>query len=133
MLHDEFLAHAAEYHSGVLSDKERARVDRHLAGCRDCRILYGRWVTASPSTTFLEKVMARLEGLPIGRVIPENPWLRRLALWGTVAAAVFAGAAFWHPEKQWMESDALFAWSNVGASEVPHHPAAREIRERGLP
>jgi len=131
MLHERMLAKAGDYHSGVLPKGERADVERHLATCRDCRVLYGRWVGADPSDAFPEKVMARL-GLSM-EPFSESPWMRRWSLWGTVAAAVLAGAAFWHPEKQWMESDKSFAWSGRSVSAAFHAPVPKDMDPRGLP
>jgi hypothetical protein len=131
MLHEEVMSKAGDYHTGILPKAEKSAVDRHLETCRDCRLLYGRWVAVPPPMLFSERVMTRLS-LPMG-ALPEDRWLRRWALWGTVAAAVLVGAAFWHPEKQWLESDKSFAWSEHSASVAFHVPASRDASERGLP
>jgi anti-sigma factor RsiW len=131
MLHEEVLSKAEDYHSGVLPKTERSAVDRHLEMCRDCRLLYERWVLAKAPVHFQEKIMNRL-GRPL-KALPESSGLRRWSLWGTVAAAILAGAAFWHPEKQWMESDKSIAWNERSPSVDFRAPASQDASERGLP
>jgi anti-sigma factor RsiW len=131
MLHEETMAKAGDLHSGNLTKGERMEVERHLKTCRDCRLLYGRWVAMQPSDAFPEKVMTRL-GLPMENA-RQSARMRRWSLWGTVAAAVLAGAAFWHPERQWMESDKSFAWNERSASAAFRAPVPKDMDQRGLP
>ena len=92
MLHEEILSKAGDHHAGTLSKAEKSEVDRHLEACRDCRLLYGRWVAVPPPALFSNRVMTRL-GFSM-EASTEDRCLRRWAVWGTVAAAVLAGAFF---------------------------------------
>jgi hypothetical protein len=92
MLHEEVMSKAGDYHTGILPKAEKSAVDRHLETCRDCRLLYGRWVAVPPPMLFSERVMTRLS-LPMG-ALPEDRWLRRWGALGNGGGGRFGGSGF---------------------------------------
>jgi hypothetical protein len=45
------------------------------------------------------------------------------------AAAVMIIAAFWHPEKSWVDADKSFAYTDQPSqASVPYHPYPKEMR-----
>lgn len=124
MEHEHIIARAAEYHARQLAPPERAAVDAHLSGCRDCRELYGRWRLAVPPAGFLERVMADLPAAPAPSF--GERWRRNLQLGATLAAAALVVVAFWRPEQEWLDADRSFAW-NQGPDSVAgdRHPEGR--------
>ncbi len=124
MEHEHIISQAWDYHSGRLDAAERAVVEGHLRGCRDCRELYGRWRLVEPSAGFLERVMADLPAAASSPI--SESWLRRLQLWGTLAAAALVVVAFWRPEQDWLDADRSFAWYQAGDRVVgERHPGGR--------
>ena len=56
----------------------------------------------------------------------SESWLRRLQLWGTLAAAALVVVAFWRPEQDWLDADRSFAWYQAGDRVVgERHPGGR--------
>jgi len=132
MVHEAILAKVAEYRAGRLGPREKETMERHLEKCRDCRQIVGRWKLAEPPRDFAERVMESVAPVSGGRPA-ANGWLRRFPLWGTVAAAALVGAAFWHPEKQWMDLDRSFAWNERPALSAAHPCVPAAKTEMGLP
>ncbi len=114
MNHEEVLFKAGEYRSGLLPAREREAIDRHLAGCRECRGLVARWKKAEPPAGFLDAVMA---DLPKADAPRRDEW-SRWQLWGTLAAMVLIGLVFWRPEREWINADRSFAWMDRGPEDV---------------
>jgi hypothetical protein len=123
MYHEEILSQAGAFREGKLGRAERERVERHLEGCPGCAEIIGKWTGDIPSGGFTGRVMSRLEKSPVA---PALAW-RVLAapLLGTAAAAVLFVAAFWHPERSWVDADKSFArferpsHSGLGPSHSP--------------
>ncbi len=107
MLHEEIFGKAGEYRRGELKGAERLTVVLHLESCADCRALVERWRDAPLPPGFNQRVMAHL---PERRVIFWRGLLAPLA--GTAVAAFLVIAAFWHPERSWVNADKSFAWND---------------------
>jgi len=124
MEHEHIIAQAGDYHAGHLGPAEKAAVEGHLKGCPDCRAIFGRWKLVSPPEGFLERVMADLPAAASSPI--SESWLRRLQLWGTLAAAALVVVAFWRPEQDWLDADRSFAWSQAGERVAgERHPGGR--------
>ena len=115
MLHEEILARASEYQERRLSAEETKAVEHHLSECRDCRVLFRRWVVEPPPVSLAVGVMERLPEARWG-----SPLFRRLSYWGTVAAALLVLTAFYRPERHWMESDVFLSWGPVSGFSTAH-------------
>ncbi len=123
MLHEEILGKAGEFRRGELKAPESAAVRRHLEACADCRALVERWSDAPLPLGFNQRVMSRLPGLPARRAIFWRGLLAPLA--GTAVAAFLILAAFWHPERSWVNSDKSFAWTDSGRGSANQNQSFR--------
>jgi len=119
-MHEKILSQIGEFHRGDLSAVESAVVKRHLASCSECREVASRWKDLPAPAGFSQKVMDLLEktGSPEKTLL----WRWAIPLIETAAAAMVI-AAFWHPEKSWVNSDKSFAWTDRSHSiSTPYRP-----------
>ncbi len=84
----------AEYADGLLADEARAEVERHLAGCEDCRAV------VMETMAFLASGAGKLESVLRSPVIPfpSSRWLTRAAAIVAVAAALLLAVRVARPE-----------------------------------
>ncbi len=125
-MHERIVSQLADYRHGRLSEDREAQVRRHLGSCASCREVANRWVEAPVPAGFARRVMA---GLGTAEP-PREADLWRWAIPALGAAAmVMVLAAFWHPERSWVEADKSFAFTDrVTAGAKDYHPAFREDR-----
>ena len=123
MTHAEILAQIQAYQRGELSPPEMAGFQVHLSHCAACRELVGHWPTAQPRPGLTGRVMTRLRE-------PDRPgvlggWSLRTAWAGAALALALLVAAFWHPERKWLNADRSFAFFEPG----PRHAALNPFKE----
>jgi anti-sigma factor RsiW len=103
--HAEILSQCEAYHEGGLEDAARRRFEAHLEACEACRRLVEAWPHAVPAPDLAPAVLAALA--PAEPVFFTRPgWL------APIAAALAVGllvAAFWRPERTWLNADRGFA------------------------
>ncbi|HVZ80994.1 MAG TPA: zf-HC2 domain-containing protein [bacterium] len=122
MTHSQILAQADAWRRGRLSPAEKKGMESHLKGCPACRELLAKWPEAKPREGFTGRVMARI---PVRE--PEKglvPGWGFASLATGLAAVLLVLAAFWHPERKWLEEDKYF-------SRFDHVPSATVIWKEG--
>ena len=124
MRHEEILGNMAAYRAGSLTPSERSALEGHLAVCGLCRELTERWKDEAPSPGFTSRVMLRLNEEK-KTMIPLNRTGWALKTGWAVAAALLV-AAFWHPEKSWVQADRSFAFFGPTEGLAHSHPLFSE-------
>lgn len=106
MTHAEILAKAEAWRRGELSPPEKIGIQGHLEACPACRELVEKWPEALPKPGLAGRVMSRLDE---ARDIPARGRGWAFAPLAAGLAAVFLiVAAFWHPERKWLDEDKYF-------------------------
>lgn len=110
MRHEETLYLAPEYLAGRLNARAKAEVDRHLAGCAECRGLYAAWRVEDAPLGLAPGVLAELrEGRPAS-ARETSPRVVHWHWWGAAAAVLLIALVFYKPERDWVKADRSFAW-----------------------
>jgi anti-sigma factor RsiW len=125
-MHEEILSQIGEFRRGELPAGEAAAVERHLASCSACRQVAARWKDVPVPAGFAQRVMDRL-GASESPV--KTPFWRLVVPVLETAAAVMIVAAFWHPERSWVNSDKSFAYTDRPSQvSSPYRPYPKEMR-----
>ena len=125
-MHEEILSKIGEFKRGDLPADESAAVKRHLVSCSSCRQVASRWKDVPVPPGLAQGIMDRL-GKSEPRVV--TPFWRLLVPVLETAAAVMIVAAFWHPERTWVNSDKSFAYTDRPAQvSQPYQPYPKEMR-----
>lgn len=106
MTHAEILSNAEDYRQGRLSGPEARAYRGHLESCPACREVVEKWPGLLPRPGFTDRVMARLAQV---QDVPARGrgWVFAPLAAG-LAAVLLIVAAFWHPERKWLEEDKYF-------------------------
>jgi hypothetical protein len=125
-MHEEILSQIGEFRRGELPADKSDAIERHLASCASCRKVAERWKDVPVPMYFSRRVMNRL-GATESPV--KTPFWRLVVPLLETAAAVMVVAAFWHPERSWVNSDKSFAYTDQPSQvSSPYHPYPKEIR-----
>jgi hypothetical protein len=125
-MHEEILSQIGDFCRNKLPADKSAAIERHLVSCASCRKVAERWKDVSVPMNFSQRVMDRL-GATESPV--KTPFWRLVVPLLETAAAVMIVAAFWHPERSWVNSDRSFAYTDQ-TSQVssPYRPYPKEMR-----
>lgn len=107
MTHAEILAKAEAWRRDGLSRPEQSDFMGHLKACPACREMIENWPKAVPMEGLAFRVMARLSTRTDAPIRHRS--LRIAPLAAGLAAVLLIVAAFWHPERKWLEEDKFFA------------------------
>jgi len=107
MTHAETLAKAEDYRQGRLSGPQTKTYRDHLESCPACRELVKKWPEGLPQPGLTGRVMARLSR-PLDVPASKRGWVF-VPLTAGLVAVLLVMAAFWHPERKWLEEDKYFA------------------------
>ncbi len=120
MMHAEILAKAEAYRRGELSPEEKNWFSDHLKACSACLELVDKWpLDHLPREGMTGRVMTRLS--QERDALAQNRALRFAPLAAGLAGVLLLLAAFWHPERRWLEEDKFFA-------RFDHHGAAGGVK-----
>jgi anti-sigma factor RsiW len=125
-MHEKILSQIGEFRRGALPASESAAIKRHLASCVSCREVAKRWKNVSVPPGFAQGVMDRLGASESS--VKTSFWRLVVPVLET-AAAVMIVAAFWHPERTWVDADRSFAYTDRPShASQPYLPYPKEMR-----